>query len=70
MGAYLGFIKAPTLGFDRAQLFPYEIRVYDPYFVAEIACDDTQLRGASLKLVKYMGLDGLPENIKGNSFCG
>lgn len=70
MGAYLGIIKAPTLDFDRAQLFPHDIRVYEPYFVAEIECDDAHLNEASTKLIRYMGLHGVPENVIGKISLG
>lgn len=47
---------------------PYEIRQYEPYFVAEIPMSgDTQGNSAFMGLAQYIGVFGDPKNQKSKS---
>ena len=38
----------------------YELRSYEPFFVAEIECDDEHLKDSFVRLMRYIGADGPP----------
>lgn len=57
--------KEPTFKLLRSA--PYEIRVYPPYFVAEVQASEDSVNDSFRELAKYIGVFGEPENVKGKT---
>ena len=71
MGIVFGMTGSKEPAFKLIKSAPYEIRLIQPYCVAEVSnVGETQINDSFSILAKYIGVFGSPENSKGiNAFC-
>ncbi len=70
MGQVFGYngVKEPAFSLVWQSTKPpppcYEIRLYKPYFVAQVPCKDDTLNNAFYQLANYIGVFGTPQNVQ------
>ena len=65
MGIVFGSTGTKEPAYKLLRSAPYEIRVYQPYFVAEVRASENAASDSFRVLAKYIGVYGEPENLKG-----
>jgi hypothetical protein len=65
MGAAFGSISDTCLDYTLIESGKYEIRSYNSYYVAELDCGDENLKDAFAAMLRYVGADCVPENVRG-----
>jgi hypothetical protein len=69
MGAAFGSISDACLDYTLIESGKYEIRSYNSYYVAELECSDENLKDAFAAMLRYVGADYVPENVRGTAYA-
>jgi hypothetical protein len=69
MGAAFGSINDTCLDYTLIESGKYEIRSYNSYYVAELECSDENLKDAFAAMLRYVGADCVPENVRGTVYA-